>query len=107
MDNIAGGYALGEHLICLGCQRICFVHPKNSAPTIGARIAGLRSALDVHRLGIKGEWVSEGDAADAVFVRKVLGMGRPDAIVGSNDHTAALIPIHHGDWNTGSGARAK
>jgi DNA-binding LacI/PurR family transcriptional regulator len=42
IDNVAGGHALAEHLIKLGCRHICFVARPHSAPTVDARIAGVR-----------------------------------------------------------------
>lgn len=91
IDNVAGGFALGEHLLKLGAKRICFVHPAHSAATIGARIAGVRAAIDTHGAVWDQHSVFEGDASDPVFIRKVINQCRPDAIVGSNDHTAALL----------------
>ena len=91
IDNIAGGYALGEHLIKLGARKICFVHPKHSAATIGGRIAGLRAAIDEKGLTWNSKSVFEGNPGDPLSVRKIIGEGQPDAIVGSNDHTAAVL----------------
>jgi DNA-binding LacI/PurR family transcriptional regulator len=91
VDNLAGGHALGEHLIKLRCKSICFVHPPHSAPTIPARIAGLRAAMDKHGLPWSPARVFEGDASDPAFVQRILRNGKPDALVGSNDHTAALL----------------
>ena len=91
MDNIAGGFAIGEHFIKLGCTRICFVHPPRSAPTIDGRIAGVRQALVGSGLDAASEWVFSGDVSDELFIRKILAKGKPQAIVCSNDHTAALL----------------
>jgi DNA-binding LacI/PurR family transcriptional regulator len=91
VDNLAGGYALGEHLIKLRCKSICFVHPPWSAPTVSGRIAGLREAMDRHGLPWNLTRVFEGQASDPAFVQRILRDGKPDALVGANDHTAALL----------------
>jgi LacI family transcriptional regulator len=91
VDNLAGGHALGEHLIKLRCKSICFVHPPWSAPTVSARIAGLRTAMDKHGLSWNSTRVFEGNASEPAFIQRILREGRPDALVGSNDHTAALL----------------
>jgi DNA-binding LacI/PurR family transcriptional regulator len=91
VDNLDGGHALGEHLIKLRCQSICFVHPPHSAPSISARIAGLRAAMDKHGLPWSRERVFEGEASDPAFMQRILRTGKPDALVGANDHTAALL----------------
>ena len=44
IDNFAGGYLLAEHLLKLGNTRIHFVARPMSAPTVEARIAGVRDA---------------------------------------------------------------
>ncbi|HEY6563550.1 MAG TPA: substrate-binding domain-containing protein, partial [Pirellulaceae bacterium] len=88
---VAAGFIIGEHLIKLGCRRICFVSPPNSAPTIDARIAGLRQAKVRHGLSNEEGWIFEGEGRNPVFVRKVLGQGKPEAIVCSNDYTAAVL----------------
>lgn len=91
VDNLDGGFALAEHLIKLRCQSICFVHPAHSAPTISARIAGVRAALDKHGLTWSADRVFEGNPADPAFLQHILRQAKPDALVGGNDHTAALL----------------
>ena len=91
VDNLAGGHSLGEHLIKLGCKSICFVHCPHSAPTIPARIAGLRAAMDRHGLPMSRDLIFKGNASDPAFLQRILREGKPDTIVGSNDHTAALL----------------
>ncbi len=91
IDNFAGGYMLAEHLLKLGCTRIHFVARPMSAPTVEARIAGVREALG--RQGIEPErgWLHIGDLDDKKFVRGLTGPLRPDAYICANDHTAALL----------------
>lgn len=91
IDNFAGGYMLAEHLLKLGCTRIHFVARPMSAPTVEARIAGVREALG--RQGIEPErgWLHIGDLDDKKFARGLTGPFRPDAYICANDHTAALL----------------
>lgn len=91
VDNLCGGYELGKHLIKLGCRSICYVFAKRSAPTIDARIAGLRTAIVEQGLPWSADRVFKGDVTAPLFLRKVLAQGLPDALVGGNDHTAALL----------------
>lgn len=91
LDNIAGGYQLAEHLIKLGCRRLRFVARPRSAPTVDARIAGVREALVRHRLDSDPGWLNIGDPADAKFVRKLTAGKQAEAFICANDDTAAIL----------------
>lgn len=91
LDNMAGGYLLAEHLIKLGCRRLRFVARPNSAPTVDARIAGVREALVRHRLNSDSGWLDIGDPADAKFVRKLTAGKQAEAFICANDDTAAIL----------------
>ncbi|MDB6068594.1 MAG: araR [Pedosphaera sp.] len=91
INNLAGGYLLAEHLIKLGCRRFAYVATPNYPPTIEARIAGVREALLRHKLESPPDWIHEGDPEDMKFVRSLSGGRRWDAIVCSNDLTAAQL----------------
>ena len=91
LDNMAGGYLLAEHLIKLGCRRLRFVARPRSAPTVDARIAGVREALVRHRLDSDPGWLNIGDPTDAKFVRKLTAGKQADAFICANDHTAAIL----------------
>jgi LacI family transcriptional regulator len=90
-DNFAGGFLLGEHLVKLGCRDVRFVTRPGSAPTVQARIAGVREALGRHGVVPRPGWVGEGEPADARFVSKLMRKPVPEAVVCANDHTAALL----------------
>ena len=77
LDNMAGGYLLAEHLIKLGCRRLHFVARPRSAPTVDARIAGVREALVRHRLDLDPGWLHIGDPGDTKFVRKLTAGNKP------------------------------
>jgi DNA-binding LacI/PurR family transcriptional regulator len=91
IDNVAGGYLLAEHLLKLGCSRIHFVARPLSAPTVDARIAGVREALARRNVKSDPNWVHIGDLEDKRFVRSLTGPLLPDAYVCANDHTAAQL----------------
>ncbi len=91
LDNMAGGYLLAEHLIKLGCQHVRFVARPRSAPTVDARIAGVREALVRHKLDLDPGWLNTGEPADAKFVRKLTAGKQADAFICANDDTAAIL----------------
>jgi LacI family transcriptional regulator len=47
--------------------------------------------MDRHCLPWGPNRVFEGSAADPAFIQRMLREGKPDALVGANDHTAALL----------------
>ncbi len=91
MDNVAAGYLLAEHLIKLGCAHIYFVARPHSAPTVEARIAGVREALVRHRLPLDPRWLRVGDPAETKFARQLTAGRQADAFICANDHTAAVL----------------
>jgi len=91
LDNLAGGYLVAEHFIKLGCRRLRFVALPGSAPTVDARIAGVREAIARHGLDTPADWIRLGDPSDPAFGRKLVAGGMADAIVCANDDTAARL----------------
>jgi DNA-binding LacI/PurR family transcriptional regulator len=91
IDNFAAGSILAEHLIKLGSQRVAFVTRPDSAPSVSARIAGVRDALARHQLEPPRDWVHIGDPEDQKFVRLLIGARRWDAVVCASDLTAAHL----------------
>ena len=91
IDNLAAGYLLAEHLIKLGCRHLAFVARPASAPTVDARIAGVREALVRHHLDPPPDWLHRGDPEDTKFVRLLNAGRRWDALVCANDLTAAQL----------------
>lgn len=91
IDNVAGGYLLAEHLLKLGCLNLHFVARPLSAPTVDARIAGVREALARRKVEPEADWIHIGDFEDRKYVRSLTGSRLPDAYVCANDHTAAQL----------------
>ena len=90
-DNMLGGYMLAEHLIKLGCKQLAFVARPNSAPTVDARIAGVREAIVRHRIEARPDWIQMGVPGDERFVRSLISPMRWDALICANDYTAATL----------------
>ena len=88
---MAGGYLLAEHLIKLGCRHLCFVSRPDSAPTVDARIAGVREAFIRYRLETDPRWLRTGDPSDVKFVRSLNAGKQHDAFICANDFTAATL----------------
>lgn len=89
IDNFGGGYLLAEHLLKLGVRRITFVTKPLSAATVQARIAGARAALTAHHHDADADFVQVGDPGDLAFVRRVLAGRKVEAVICTNDLTAA------------------
>ena len=88
IDNRRAGYLATEHLIRAGGKRIAFFARPNSAPTVDARIAGYREALQSQPGKPARDMVSIGDTSDTKLIRSILRRDRPDAFVCANDLTA-------------------
>lgn len=91
IDNFAGGHLVAEHLLKLGCRHIRFVARQFSAPTVDARVAGVREALLRHHFDPEPGWVCLGDPSDLKFVRSLVAGKQADAFVCANDYTAAVL----------------
>ncbi|HXX93849.1 MAG TPA: GntR family transcriptional regulator [Planctomycetota bacterium] len=89
IDNFAGGYILAEHLVKLGARRLAMVTRPRSAATVHARVAGARAALGAHGIEPEDPFVREGDPTHSGFVREVLAGRRVQAVICTNDLTAA------------------
>ena len=91
IDNIAAGCLLADHLFKLGCRRIAFLTWANAAPTVDARITGVRDTLLRHDVELARDWIQIGDAEDPKFVRSLVAGRRWDAVICANDLTAAQL----------------
>jgi GntR family transcriptional regulator, arabinose operon transcriptional repressor len=91
IDNRRAGYIATTHLLRQGVRRLAFLGEAHAAGTVDARIAGFHEALT--RFGIvphqNPAW--RGSPLDEALVRRLLDALRPEAIVCSNDLTAARL----------------
>jgi LacI family transcriptional regulator len=91
LDNFHAGFMLAEHLIRLGCRRLRFVARPGSAPTVDARIGGVREAMIRYDVDPGPKLVAQGDPEDAKFVRGLQPGRGCDGIICANDFTAAEL----------------
>ena len=94
VDNRRIGHVLADHLLEQGCKRLHVVQQSGSAPTVAARIAGVRDALALRGLALAAAAVHAGDAADPGLVRPLLARGAADGVICGNDSTAAQVMRH-------------
>lgn len=90
-DNFTAGYLMAEHLIKLGARRIAFCTRPYSATTVEARKAGVCSAMMAHKIAIAPDFLHTGDPTDLKFVRTFVTGKSHDAVICTNDHTAAQL----------------
>jgi GntR family transcriptional regulator, arabinose operon transcriptional repressor len=91
IDNRRTAYQATEHLIKAGAKRVAFIARPNSAPTVDARIAGFKEAMQVLVPTSTRDAVNLGDASDLKFVKAILKKDRPDAFLCANDFTAGRL----------------
>ena len=91
IDNVAASIALTEHLISEKRKRICFFARPHFPSTTDLRLLGCREAIRRHGIHENYSLAHFGDPLDKKFVQKMLAVAKPDAIVCSNDQTAALL----------------
>jgi GntR family transcriptional regulator of arabinose operon len=89
IDNFYAGYILAEHLAGIGHKRLmCFGRP-NYPSTTDLRFAGAREAARKHKLIICPEQICEPQHIGKV--KQIIKRHQPEAILCSNDRTAALL----------------
>jgi len=91
IDNVVAAIALTRHLLDKGRERICFTARPHYPSTTNLRLLGCREALRMHGLRPKYRLAHYGDPTDPEFVKDMLELASPDAIICSNDQTAALL----------------
>jgi LacI family transcriptional regulator len=91
IDNVAAAIAITEYLITQGRRRICFLARPHFPSTTDLRLLGCREALRRHGMRVNYRLAHFGDPADAQFVLQLLHLAQPDAILCSNDQTAAVL----------------
>lgn len=91
IDNRSAGYVATEHLLSLGCERIAFLAPPNTASTVDAREAGYREALFAKASLPDPSLVLRVNPDDTEAVRAIMLEQRPHGIVCANDRTAGRL----------------
>jgi DNA-binding LacI/PurR family transcriptional regulator len=90
IDNVQAGFLMAEHLIRLGCKQLRFLLEPGSAPTLDARLAGVREALLKNGISPPVNLRSEGSPEDGKFIKRLLG-SKVEAVICGNDFTAARL----------------
>ncbi len=88
IDHFLAGYLAATHLMRLGKTPMKFLCEPGSAPTIDARIAGVREAIVSDRQPLPKGLRVEGRAEDARFVKSAFGDRRTRGVICGNDFTA-------------------
>lgn len=89
IDDFFAGFDLVSHLVERGARSIAFVARREFPATTDLRLAGGRAAA-ARGDGIRFEFVV-GSPAEVDWVKKVLQQTKADALVASNDATAAVL----------------
>lgn len=90
IDNFDAGYLLTEHLLNMGCRRLCFIASTHTAPTVEARYAGFREAMLAHCVLAEVGPCPSTDPADEGQIAALL-KSKPDAFVCANDYKAGVL----------------
>lgn len=91
IDNFGGGFVLAQHLIALGNRDFRFLARPNYPSTTDLRLAGCREALARAELAQNRPLAWFGEPNDLKFIQEMLSPFLPDAILCSNDQTAAKL----------------
>lgn len=89
MDDFFAGYDLAAHMLERDCRRVVLVARPEYPASTNLRLAGARAAAE--RVdGAKVDFFT-GHPEDENWVRKLLAKTKPDALICSNDATAAAL----------------
>lgn len=88
LDNFQAGYDIGLHLVQKGTKRVAFVARPDFPSSSDLRLAGVRESLVRNADG--SVTLHTGPLEDTAFIKRVCDT-KPDAVVCSNDLSAALF----------------
>ena len=91
VDNIRGGYLLGQHLIDVGCRRTLFFSENVTFSSARARWNGYRAEMEASGIEPRSFGC---DPESAEGVLQAVRQHEPDGIVCDNDRHAAIIMRH-------------
>lgn len=91
IDNFSAGFVITKHLIDLGNRDFRFLARPDYPGTTDLRVAGCREAIARAGLAQTQPLTWIGEPEDVAFVRKMAAPTLPDAIICSNDQTAARL----------------
>jgi DNA-binding LacI/PurR family transcriptional regulator len=91
IDNFSAGFVLTKHLLDHGDRTFRFLARPLYPSTTDLRLAGCREAIARAELIPSRRLAWFGEPGDREFIRKMLSPNLPDAIICSNDQTAAKL----------------
>ena len=91
VDNVGASAEIAQHLATTGRARPRYFSRPHYPSTTDLRVAGAAIALAHAGIDLPHNWHITGDPTDVKCVTEMLDTHRPDAIIASNDHTAALL----------------
>lgn len=91
IDNVEAGLRLGEHLLGLGHSRIRFLSRPHHPSTTDLRALGVATAMRRAGLPVGDDWHISADPLDQGEMRRLVQPSQVDAVVCSNDLTAAQL----------------
>jgi DNA-binding LacI/PurR family transcriptional regulator len=91
IDDFNAGYVLAEHLVKSGRRRIGFFAFPDYPSTTNLRYAGTIACFAGENLSTIGGSIMCGDPSDVGCVKDLIEGLAPDALICSNDRTAALL----------------
>jgi DNA-binding LacI/PurR family transcriptional regulator len=91
IDNFSAGFVLTKHLLDRGDRTFRFLARPLYPSTTDLRLAGCREAIACAELIPSRRLAWFGEPGDREFIRKMLSPNLPDAIICSNDQTAAKL----------------
>jgi DNA-binding LacI/PurR family transcriptional regulator len=96
VDNIRGGYLVGQHLIDVGCRRTLFFSENVTFSSARGRWIGFRSAMEANGVECKsfGGEMDWQDMHSAEALLEEIRRFKPDGIACDNDRHAAIIMRH-------------
>ncbi len=91
IDNFTAGFILAEHLITLGACKIHFLARPHAPSTTDLRLSGCREAITRSGGRLPRKNVHTLEPADLPAIDRLITRHQPDAIICSNDLTAANL----------------
>jgi len=91
IDNVVAAITLTTHLLEHKRDRICFVAKPHYPSTTDLRLLGCREAIRSFGVRHKYRLAHFGNPGDPEFVARLMEVSSPNAIVCSNDQTAAIL----------------
>ncbi len=91
VDNVGASAEIAKHLAATGRIRPRYFSRPHYPSTTDLRVAGAAIALAHAGIDLPRDWHITGDPTDVEHTSHMLEQHRPDSIIASNDHTAALL----------------